>query len=233
MLLAGKFEPVVVGILNSKSVKSSSSDRFAASWASTMAGVHSDWGIQFFQLLDRIEEHACQISTCDVGGYCEVGPSHFSQENCVSREEADIFSGWIHQLEAGTLEGMSWGVDNFDFDVTEAEDFSIGALVNLKGVDGSGGGWSHNDGSIKLGMPWEEVGMVVGEEDVFEFGTSWVHEFFVCFNIEDRIDEEAFFLGLEVVGEDGEFWGFELANVETLAVLFGGKGESWVHLKIS
>ena len=48
---------------------------------------------------------------------------------------------------------MSWGVDNFDFDISEAKDLPIGALVNFKGVDGSGGGWSHNDGSIKLGMP--------------------------------------------------------------------------------
>ena len=198
-----------------------------------MAGVDSDWGIEFFQLLDGIVEHACQVSTCDVGGHCEIGSPHLSQENCVSREEADIFSCWIHQLEAGTLEGVAWGVDHSDFDVSKAEDLPISALMNFEGVDGSGGGWSHNDGSIELGMSWEEVGVVVGEEDVFEFGTSWVHELFVCFNIEDRIDEEALFVGLEVVGEDGEFWGFELADVETLAVLFGGKGESWVHLKIS
>ena len=75
-------------------------------------------------------------------------------------------------MEAGTLEGVAWGVDNSDFDIAEGEDFPIGALVNFEGVDGSGGGWSHNDGSIKLGMAGEEVGVVVGEEDVFEFGAS-------------------------------------------------------------
>ena len=47
---------------------------------------------------------------------------------------------------------MAWGVDHSDFDVSKAEDLPISALMNFEGVDGSGGGWSHNDGSIELGM---------------------------------------------------------------------------------
>ena len=102
--------------------------------------------------------------------------------------------------------------------------------MNLECVDGSGGWWTHDDGNIELGMAREEVGMVVSQEDVFESSSSLFHVPFVGVDIEDRIDEDTLFFGLNIVRVDGEFSGFELWNFETLSTLLRDNGDGWVHI---
>ena len=74
--------------------------------------------------------------------------------------------------------------------------------------------------------------MVVGQEDILEYGFSGVHKFSIGFDIEDGIDEYTFFVGLDVVGVNGQFCSFELKNIETFSGLFSGQCDCRIHLLI-
>ena len=72
--------------------------------------------------------------------------------------------------------------------------------------------------------------MVVSEENIFEGFFPLLDEFAVGFDIKDRINENALSLGLKVVGEDSQFSSFELCNIETFALLFGGERQCGIHI---
>lgn len=69
--------------------------------------------------------------------------------------------------------------------------------------------------------------MVVGEEDVLEFGLPLLDDLLVDVDIEDGVDDDALLLGLDVVREDGKVGSLILGQVEPLPSLFS---HNLVHL---
>jgi hypothetical protein len=49
--------------------------------------------------LNGIEEHSCQVFARKVGGNSKIWPSDFSEENCITSEDTELFSVLILEDE--------------------------------------------------------------------------------------------------------------------------------------
>lgn len=224
LLLLLEFEAVVIGVLGTHCAEIASSDGFATGWPWPVTRVQSHTAIKFLHLLDGIVEHAGQISTGDFLAAGEVRSAHLSQKDSISRKKSYIFVGWVDELEAWTFEGVSRGVDEFDFDVSQSEQLAISALLDLESIDLPDSSGSHDNGHLELSMPREIIRMVMRQHDIFEHRMPILDIFLVGVNIKDGINKDTLLLRLDVVGEDGQFWGFELGEEEALAWLLGWDG---------
>lgn len=72
--------------------------------------------------------------------------------------------------------------------------------------------------------------MIMRQCHKLEVGLSFGDEFIVSVDIEDWINEETFLVGLDIVREDGEFWGLELGDVETITLLLSYQGQLRIHI---
>ena len=230
VLFISEFESIIIGILNTKCIKIATSYRFSASWTSPMTRVNSHSSIKLFKFLNWVIKHTSQISTSNVWSYSKIWSSYLSKKNSISREKSNIFSSWVDQLKTWALHSMSRSVKNFYLDISKVKYLSISTFVHFECVYSSCSWRTHYYWDFKFCMPREEISMVVGKEYVFKGWSFRCHIFVVCFNIKNRINEDALFLRLNIVREYWEFRGFKLCNWESLSSLLSSECESGVHI---
>ena len=70
-------------------------------------------------------------------------------------------------------------------------------------------------------MAWEEVSMVVCEDNVLESWSSFGKQIFINFSIKCRINNIGrFVLSFHIVGENSKVSSFKLRNVDSISLLF-------------
>lgn len=91
---------------------------------------------------------------------------------------------------------------------------------DFKSIDRSFGSRAHNNRNFKFSMSTNEIGMVVSEDNIFQSSTSFFEEFLVGQVVIGWVDDVGLCIGLDIVGEDGKHFGFELGDIDAFFLEF-------------
>lgn len=104
-------------------------------------------------------------------------------------------------------------------DIPQPQPLLILRFLDLKPIDCSTRHGSHHHLHFELIMSRDVISMVMRKQDIAEGGMPFGNEVQVGLDVEDGINQQALFVGLDVVWEDSQLGCFELGDVVALAGL--------------
>lgn len=116
---------------------------------------------------------------------------------------------------------MAWSRNDSCLDFSDFEFPILNNLNYLKLVCLSFCPWSHDDWHFELGVSSQEISMIMGQHNIFQYCPSFVNEFFEDQVIICRINQICLSIWFNIICENSKHFSLKLNNINTFFSLFG------------